>query len=640
MGSTASLAAFLASAAALLALLALAISAWGWGRLLLRACRMEEENGHALAAALGLALLAAAGGVLNLAHAAVPPALWALLAAGWAFALRAAWTRPRPPATLEQRLHAGAIALVAAFLGFSLLPGAAFNPYDDFQLYFPRIVRMLQTGTLSGNPFDPIGFDSLGGHAFLQAFTLLGFPLQYMNALDGVLAPVLALALVAAAGRALRLDPLVTAGAMAFFVLVPPQQVNTSPVYMTTLLSLALVPALAAHLAHNASWRSAAPAGLLLAALVGAKVTIVAFLFPMALAWLFVLGVTEGWRVAMRSAAFVASWAAIFLAPWLIVHADHYAAWLQAGGAPGYGLAGNPSVLLVNLRLPWGGTVMAYNAVALVAAAAAVAAWSGLRRLGGPERAFERRTLLALLALCDGTVAAYLINTFPYDVHHAIRYSAPVLIAAAAASVLAIGLIVPRARARLAAAGLAACAAVLLAGATLDRARRAVEYRTVLAYPAQDLPQFVILATWGLSGEVREWVLRAQATARPGERILALIACPYDLLFVRNPIFAASEFGLSSPWIRVPLDANAEEIRAYLRGYGVRYVIWQVKAGMQTEEMLRERLTHSYPADRRLALNLLSIQGSLGDLSRTGGGLIHFDDGLVVVDLDAAPGKR
>ena len=71
----------------------------------------------------------------------------------------------------------------------------------------------------------------------------------------------------------------------------------------------------------------------------------------------------------------------------------------------------------------------------------------------------------------------------------------------------------------------------------------------------------------------------------------------------------------------------------------MRYVVWQVKAGMQTEEQLRERLTHAYEADRRLALNLLSFQGSLGDLSRDAG-VIHYDDGLIVVDLNAGPAKR
>jgi hypothetical protein len=624
----------IASALALLALLGFSASAWGWGRMALSVCRLEAQSSLAYPAVLGLAALAALGGWLNLFNIAYPPLLWMILTGGWIAALRrirmagsAPWRRAASGAFI---VHGGVIALVAVFLAFTLLPSAAFNPYDDFQLYFPRPVRMLQTGSLGHNPFDPIGFDSLGSYAFLQAFTLLAFPLQYINALDAVLSPVLAMALVARIGRSLSLDPLVTLAGMAVLLLVPPQQVNTSPVYATAALSLALVPAALAHLDRAASWRSAVPAGLLVAAIIGLKITTVTFLLPVALLFLGGLAKAQGWRVAGRSAAAIAGWTAIFLAPWLALHIDHYASWLrQAPAGAGFGIVGDPSVFLAELRLRWGGTVMQFNAIAAVALAAALAGAIRYLRVGS---AAERQRLLPLLALSGGAAAAYLVNALPYDVHHAVRYSAPILLVGAAAGILLIGFMLPRPRARAAGIGLVAGAAILLAGVTGDRVRKALDYRTVLSFPERDLPQFAVLAGWGLSREVQEWVRKAQAATRPGEPILALIACPYDLLFARNPVFVASEFGLSTPWIGVPLDADAGEIRRFLLRHGVRYVIWQVRAGMQTDEQLIARLGNPYPVDRRLARNLLSFRRSLTELTRASG-VIHLDDGLIVVDL-------
>src|ERR1700716_3979572 len=108
-----------ASAVALLGLLGFSVSAWGWGRTALSACRLEDENGVAYPTLLGLAALAALGGWLNLFSTAYPPSLWMLLAAGWIGALRriqragaAPWRRAASGASV---VHGGVIALVAVF---------------------------------------------------------------------------------------------------------------------------------------------------------------------------------------------------------------------------------------------------------------------------------------------------------------------------------------------------------------------------------------------------------------------------------------------------------------------------------------------------------------------------------------------
>lgn len=45
------------------------------------------------------------------------------------------------------------------------------------------------------------------------------------------------------------------------------------------------------------------------------------------------------------------------------------------------------------------------------------------------------------------------------------------------------------------------------------------------------------------------------------------------LLFARNPVFVASEFGLSTSWVGIPLDADASGLRQFLLRQRVRYVI-------------------------------------------------------------------
>lgn len=609
----------LASALALLALLAFAASAWGWGRLALSVCGLGAQTGIAYATALGLGALVGAGGWLNLFGGAYPPLLWAFLAAGWAgAALRLRATAAQHHAIpMALALQGAAVAAFAAFLAFAVLPSAAFNPYEDLQLYFPRVVRMLQTGSLAGNPFDPIGFDSLGAQAFLQSFTLLAFPLQYLNAFDAVLAAALALALVAAIGDSARPGAWAAFAAMAAFALLPARQHDISAAYAIAALVLALVPATARHLAQ-ASWSSAMPPGLLIAALLGLKIATAAFLVPAALAFVGATAASEGWRAARRSGAAIAGWAGIFLLPWLALHAGTYAGWLRRAAEGGLAGFAGASLRPDGPVLPAG----------LVAALALGAALAGALRVARQVEPAERRRLVPLIALCAGGGAAWLLDSLFYPAEDALAQSAPVLLAAAPGALLLVGTILPPARARFAALGAAAAIALLFGGAAAERARQTLGYRTALAQPGGELPQFALLTAWGLSVEVQQWVRKAQAFAEPQKTIFALVACPYDLLFARNRVLVASESALASRWADLPARAGAAEMRSFLRSRGVRYVMWQVGAGMQGDEQVVARLGETGPARR-----ILALRRSLGELTRALG-LVHINDGLMVLDLE------
>ena len=64
----------------------------------------------------------------------------------------------------------------------------------------------------------------------------------------------------------------------------------------------------------------------------------------------------------------------------------------------------------------------------------------------------------------------------------------------------------------------------------------------------------------------------------------------HQLLFARNPLFVVTEFGLTMPWLGLPLDADAAAIRDFLRKRGIRYVLWQTEGGVKTEPTLMRQL--------------------------------------------------
>lgn len=634
------------TAYALFALLAFSASSWGWGQTVLSACRLQVRGRLAYATMLGLAALGFLGGWANLAGIAYPPTLWALLAGGWVLAIHRIWLERallrRARFTGDALACASVIAIVAIALAATLLPGGAFNPGDDLQLYFYRPVRMLQAGSLGQDPFDPMGFDSLGIHAFLQGFTLLVFPLSFLNAFDAVLCAGLALALTAHIAKLLNLPVAITLCGLAALMLMHPQQVNVSAVYATAALLLALVPATAELLGsdgpHGAAlWQRAIPAGLLVAALTGLKVTNLTILLPAAVILFALTAISRrSPGAALRCLGALALCAGVFLSPWLGMHLGHYAALFpREHSTIGLTLGDGPRSLLTVAPLHWGGTVLAYNVVALIAIAAACGGALRLPRQGAES---VPPCLIPLVALCGAAGAAYLGNSIPFDVAHAVRYSAPALLAGLAGAVLLLGHRLapsegeaPPARLLVVAVSIPLGVGILFASADADRVRKAIDFHSTLSEPG-DMREFTAYSSWSLGSGTRAWVRKAQAQTRPGERILALIACPHHLLFARNPVLVASEFGLTMPWLGLPLDANAAELRRFLRRHGVRYVLWQAAAGVKSDDRLRTQLSGGYAEERRLARYLLSFRASLAELTRSTG-TVHRDEGLMVIDL-------
>src|SRR5206468_1640844 len=123
----------------------------------------------------------------------------------------------------------------------TLMPTTLFNAGDDFHTYAPRVVRMVQTGSVGGNAFDASGLDSLGSQSFFHGFFLFESSIELLNGFDAVACFTLLLLLVAEVSLRWRLPWYVGTMAVICVLAINPQYVNISPLYSGALLVAGLI---------------------------------------------------------------------------------------------------------------------------------------------------------------------------------------------------------------------------------------------------------------------------------------------------------------------------------------------------------------------------------------------------------------
>ena len=76
-----------------------------------------------------------------------------------------------------------------------------------------------------------------------------------------------------------------------------------------------------------------------------------------------------------------------------------------------------------------------------------------------------------------------------------------------------------------------------------------------------------------------------------------------------------SEPGLANPWLHLPIGADSDVLRAYLRTYGIRYVFLEYGGyGVKTDSDL-EAYVH-YPAYRKIGEANLYFRKTLLELAK------------------------
>jgi hypothetical protein len=404
----------------------------------------------------------------------------------------------------------------------------------------------------------------LGGQAFLDAFSVAFFPLPYINGVGAALGLFLCMMLASQFKRILA--------TLSVFI-INPQYVNISALYTGSFLMMGAIVE-----------EDSVVTGLLYAGLIALKST-------------FVLFVAVHLAATRRVKA--AGFAALFLAPWILLHAPHY---LHLFGPTVADLGVRPVEgfnIFSTTPLDYGSTPLAYTLLMVAVALCGVL----------------RHQVDAVALSCFAMPAAYLIMVYvsgPRNAGYeqAIRYFAPFAIAIAP---VAFGSVesIP-----------VAIAAVSLAAflpSLRDRMEQAVHSGSVLAFSwlAPD-PDYIAYSQQVLYGDMRGRVREAQAKVPPGDAMVVWINAPFYLDFARNRVADVEPgAGLIAPWSKIPSGAH--------------YFIFEY-GGYATvdEESYLDDMAEGPDFMRRVSAARLNMTRRLSELMRAAPQKL-YDDGSIAV---------
>jgi hypothetical protein len=176
----------------------------------------------------------------------------------------------------------------------------------------------------------------------------------------------------------------------------------------------------------------------------------------------------------------------------------------------------------------------------------------------------------------------------------------------------------------------------LFFGATTARTLTAVNARTLLAYPVGqahlDYQRTV------LRGPVANYIRSLQARTKPGEPILVWAEIAFAMDFKRNVILTASENTLINPMLRFPVGARLEDLQTYLRGLGIRYVLFQSEGYsiLSVPELQAWKSKEVHPLYRKIIDCSLYAKRALGTLAERNR-VLYQNEYTVLYEL--APGS-
>ena len=646
-------------------------SCYGWGYVLVKWTSNRDRDDFAFLSVVGIAFLIFMGGILNLVRLAYPVALGILLLSGlifflfhysaiaknWLAASRASGSkRPQESRFLSgHALPAGILIIAVGFYAFTLLPVAAFNYADDFNTYIPRPFRMLQTGTLAGNPYEVLGTDSLGAHAFLQGFILLGLTIEYLQGLEAVFSFGLAGLLLLAIGKKFNLHWSYTALALIGFIVINPQSVNVSPIYLGSAFILGIILASCQLLEQiEKSDSDAIPImtvgilGLLLAGLLGLKNTFL--IFALAYFTLFFMGLlfisTDKWKILkIGSLVMMASLAALL--PWLALQATSFVSAVHIALHPSAAkvvntftsLQGDISALFSTEDLVYGGSYLSYGIIVLMLAL--IGSYSLFRVVGNRVAPHQRGYFLVAMASCAASIVNYSFLGFITPPWLVVRYSCPVLIATLPFAWLVASISDTKTLHPAKSIKLHSIKSALMLSMTLlvvvlfwsnfvVRIERAYYQHMTLSYPIWD--NYIEDSRLAISPDAKKEIREIQYKTQPGQKILVWISWPMHLDFSRNEIYSVTSGSLVNPWFDMPLNGNANDLVQYLKGQGVSYIMWEHQDYDDMEKTYLRWLSDPYDGYRKQGERGLYLRDMLASIMK-GGSFLYNADGIVLFDL-------
>jgi hypothetical protein len=594
----------LAASLAIMALATLMLLGWGWA--FRRVVGLEQGTWPATAA-LGMGVVVFLGGILNLVRLAHPWALALIAAAGILLSLVSlAAVRDvrfeRPPLLIS--------LLIAAIVIFTIstqLPPNVYNFRDDYQKYFAYPVRMLETGTVFGSPLSAMGVQTLGAMPFLDGFVIAFLPIVYVNGVDAVFGLFLCLILASQFTQGRRDLLAMTVVCVLSVIVIDPQYVNISTLYCGSALIMAMVA-----LPMETAAPSAAALGLLYAALIAMKPTFAVFVAIHLLAIAFSTGIRQAIRIGVASA--------IFLSPWVLLHAPHYLAGLHAHIPAPTPLPGKTEVDEINLfsfeASEYGAPPICYTALI---ASIGVCGFLCFRA--------ARTTSLKIVECCASGVVTfftfiYIFGPLHAGYEHSMRYFTPIAIALAPAAFgwTAYYASTNQLRSRAWRIWLPLMVAIVpmefFAPSLGTRIQWAAASHSVSSYDwlALDKP-YVDYSQQVLYGTEKQAVKALQERIPAGEPVLAWLNAPFYLDYKRNRIIDIDPAGVGNPWAVVP---------------AAQYMIWNYDGyAMPDDAEFKDDALNVGAGERKNALRAHAFLGRVENMVREG--QILYDNGEIKV---------
>jgi hypothetical protein len=621
---------------------AVALAAYGWGRPVVRWAYGDVHPYPAFSVAVGVSLLTALGGLLNLFHIAYAPLLGATLLAGFVFAIatirRHRVERSGAPDSLDRGEWVVRVALLAlaVFFAATLIPSQAFNFHDDFHTYFARPLRMLVTGSLGGDEFELLGVDSLGAQSYWHGVFIFAADPSWLNGFDAVFSFLLAGFLLIDLRRRLEASSAYLIAAALVYVAINPQTVNISALFSGVAIMLGI--AFAAVQLGSGGARRALPLGLLLATLAALKTTFIAFAGVFVVVY-FCLWLWRDGTQALKTAAGTAVIASLALLPWLAIHARHYFDTLESlpvnEGAAAPGLLKGWLALLSTDPLVYGGRAVYYGAVIALLGVGLAVTLRAYRPHGDKP---ADPLFVTVAAMCAGALGMFSATLGVMDPLTALRYACPALIAVLPLLLLSVSRLpgAPFAVGGIGAGVWASGAiAVLVGGMFADtlggRIARAYMSHTTASFPVS--PQYLRYNNLALGDAGRLRTRLAQEQVPAGKPLLAWVSTPFQLDFARNSVFIASEPGWMNRWLDLPIGAAPETLRAYFLARGVRHLLWEHTGGGMPDSQRYSNFSASpFPIYRRLAQVNRYMQDAWQKLAQSSQ-LLYDAHGIAVIDL-------
>ncbi len=578
------------------------LSTYGWGRLCRPFCDRRLLRFHMLSIVLGLALLNAIGGVLNLLGLAKSGVLLVLMIVGVVVAgVELIKTRRWANYHWDWHQWPVAAALLPALTACVLLvPTGVFNLFDDFRTYLDRAVRMSQSGSVGGNPFDFLGLDGFGSQSFFHGFFLAGNDVRFLQGFDAVSCFAICLLLTAELSVRWRLPWVAGLLAVLCVAFINPQHVNVSALYsgaaavMAVFVCGILVSRNLGAQNGRSRWKTDLSLALVAGLLVTLKSTLAIFgVFFLGALYFLLLLAGPNRRETLKSLARVALATAIISLPWILVCAwpllkarDVAGDFLpQADIAAKYSSVAVRDVpsLFSNAPLQYGGRPCAfYFAAAICIAAGGCGLFAWLKR--PRNRNSATGLVLAAAGLSLPAVLLVIAHFFTADV--AIRYWCPTLIGVFAVSTPAFLRLVQNRSAGLAVSASLVVVLVSFSGSFGSRLHLAATKRTLLSFPVDST--HVSFSTAMVSPFQADYMYSIQTNMAAGATALVWVVTPFQMDFARNRLLNVNEGGLVSQLLQFPAGVPMASLEDYLRKNGIRYVLMETNGyGVPTLDRLQ-----------------------------------------------------